>query len=154
MSEIKESDSLEYFMKGNQDAVRLCVDLIYVAHLWDDLIDKDKLRTDDDINLAFRKTLLDIPSNPFYKEHANDLQPIMRNVVFAWYDANALEKGDKGERIMGFVARNELLNVLGYCIFLTGGYEWQSVEGLNFRKYCAQTMAVKLEEFLNEKEVD
>lgn len=146
----KEFNDLRRFMKGDLQAATFCANLLYVAHLWDDLIDKDVSRTDAEINDAFRIMLADIPMNPFYDKHRYHLVPLMKNAVLAWLDANVLEHGDDNEKCLAFMMRNELLNVMAYCLTLVGGDEWASEKGLEFRRYYARGFKAKFSEFLKE----
>jgi hypothetical protein len=59
-------DALTEYLKDDTNARKLVIDLLFVGHLWDDLIDKDLERTDEDINRAFRTMLVDNQLNPFY----------------------------------------------------------------------------------------
>jgi hypothetical protein len=50
---------------GNTDALNLFHHLVELIHIWDDLIDKDKPVSDEQINKAFLIALVYMPSNPF-----------------------------------------------------------------------------------------
>ena len=112
-------DILE-LMNGDQFAADLCNNLIFVGHLWDDLIDKDRLRTNEEISSAWTYALLDMHDNPFYQAYSKELQPIMRSAIIHWLSANELERDeDQNVKCMAYLLRNDLLDILDYCIFLT-----------------------------------
>ena len=122
------SDNAEFEMKvfqesfnGNQNAIQLCLNFLYIAHFWDDLIDKDKDRTDDEINKAFEIMLIFIPANPIYKEYGDILRPMLHSTMLAWYESNIKEKGGEKDKFYAFFLRNALLNIIIFICFLIGG---------------------------------
>jgi len=118
------SNDLEIFQeafKGHTDAIRFCLDLLYVVHLWDDLIDKDKPRSDEDINKAFEAALLFIPANPFYMAHAHALQPMIANAISLWYEANKREIMDRENKLYAYLIRNAGLMPIYYACQAVGG---------------------------------
>jgi len=143
------TDKLIYFMKGNLDAVRFCIDIVYIAHLWDDLIDRDIERSGHDINQAFRIALMDIPSNPFYYNNMSDLRPLMMNAILQWQDANILERGTNHERHMAYMLRASFLQIFNYCAYLVGGPEWVKEIGPDMRRLYEEPLESFMEEMNN-----
>jgi hypothetical protein len=138
-------------LNRDRDAFALCVDLIYCGHLWDDLIDKDKVRTDEEINDCFTAMLGRVPRNPFFQRHVQDLAPLMMSAILQWKDANKLEaNGDENERAMAYMLRNALLQVAAYCIYLKGGDELYSVAGEQFQRMCSKDIHSLYEAFAKE----
>lgn len=113
---------LMYFLQNDEWAVKFCMDLLYISHLWDDLIDKDKERTNEEINDAFRIALIDIPLNPFFQNNRIILLPLIQNTILTYETANKIEKETGSE--IAFWLRNAMLNIFGMAIFLVGGMEW------------------------------
>ena len=136
---LKLRDHLIYFLQGNLHAVRLCIDLTFIAHVWDDLIDRDRERTAWDINQAFRIALVDIPANPFYLQHITQLWPLFMNAILQWQDANILEKGTKHDKQMAYMLRASFLQIFNYCAYLVGGPEWASEIGPDLRRIYKET---------------
>ena len=81
--------------KGNQEAANFLEMFFFACHLWDDLIDKDKTRTDDEINNIFWLIFIEIPRNPYYQKNFNDIQPVMANAIQEWFVANSLERSQR-----------------------------------------------------------
>jgi hypothetical protein len=77
---------------GNQDAFQMCQALIDLSHGWDDLIDKDKPVSDNQINHLFLTALVYLPSNPFYRKIQDSILPMWITVVSAYETANHFEK--------------------------------------------------------------
>ena len=145
------AERLLYFLKGNRWAVAFCMDLTFIAHLWDDLFDNDRQRTPCEINAAFIASLVGIPSNPFYLEHILDLRPLMRNAILQWQDANVLEKSDQlHDKHLAFGLRASFLQIFNYCAYLTGGSDWVNQVGVEMRELYREP----LEDFLQEMEKD
>ena len=136
MTEKKQIDWIQKLspaLKGDQWALQFCIDVMFIAHLWDDLIDRDNFRTSEDISEAFRIALVDIPKNPFYLAHIGDLRPLMMNVILQWSDANVLEKGDREDRAKAYMLKASVLQLFNYCAYLIGGPAWAFEVGPGLR---------------------
>jgi len=120
----EKRERLEYFLKGDKYALLFCLDLLYVAHLWDDLIDGDKNPTAEDINQAFVKSLAEIPSNPFYQTCQPALLPMMYNALTLWLEANALDKITEKSRLLTTVLNNAVIEIIHFCILVKGDAAW------------------------------
>jgi hypothetical protein len=92
---MNKEGKLEWF-GGNQDALNVYRMFVDLAHLWDDLVDKDKEATEDDINNAFLICLVYLPANPFYRSIQEQILPMWLTVVSAFQTANKFEQ-DKDE---------------------------------------------------------
>ena len=146
----EEKNTFIDFFQGNVDAANLCADLLYVAHLWDDLIDKDKTRTDDEINAAFLKIFGAIPFNPFYQQNAGFLAPQIHNASLVWLDSNVLQTGNENDKFLAFMIRNALLNVCHFCMLLIGGEEYTLKKGPEFWRFVGNTYSDIYRDFLKE----
>lgn len=92
---MKEIGKLEWF-GGNQDALNMYRMFVALSHTWDDLVDKDKDASEDDINNAFLTCLVYLPANPFYRTIQDQVLPMWMTVVSAYQVANKFER-DKDE---------------------------------------------------------
>lgn len=90
MTDLNQS-RLEWF-GGNVDAFNMYRMFIDLAHVWDDMVDKDKDLTEDQANNAFLICLVYLPSNPFYQKIQRDIMPMWISVVSAYQTANGFEK--------------------------------------------------------------
>ena len=88
---MKEIGKLEWF-GGNQDALNAFRMFVDLSHLWDDLVDKDKEATEDEINNAFLICLVYLPANPFYRSIQEQILPMWLTVVSAYQTANKFER--------------------------------------------------------------
>jgi len=142
-------EKLMYYLKGNFAAVQFCMYVVFVAHLWDDLIDQDNVRSEADINNAFMIALVEIPSNPFYMANVNELRPIMRNTIMQWLDANKLERGTDHDKHMAFMLRSSICQIFNYCAYLVGGPEWANEVGPHMRRLYEEPLEDFMKEFEN-----
>jgi hypothetical protein len=101
-----EVAKLEWF-GGNTDALAMYDLFKELAHIWDDLVDKDKPVSEDAINKAFLICLVYLPSNPFYQYIQKDILPMWITVVSSYQTANFFEK-TKDERYDAY--KTEVLN--------------------------------------------
>ncbi len=155
---------LERFMQGDLEAVRLVADLYQVLHCWDDLIDRDRTVSDGQINTAFWTVLCELPTNPFYLRHQQQLTPVVRNILIDWIDSTTLERtfGEDG-RAYAYGLRASLATLVSQCSWLIGGYGWMrevsmeirkgviSVESFGEYEYALKREALKRERFMREK---
>ena len=143
-------DFLVFAMRGDRNAVNLCIDMLFVGHLWDDLIDGDVQRDPEDINSAFLKALGEIPLNPVYIANQYQLAPQMLNVSLMWLASNELEQGTGNERFTAFMIRNGLLSIIHYIMVLIGGIAWARENSAAFWRTFGLTLD-KYQEFVEEK---
>jgi purine-cytosine permease-like protein len=88
---MKDQGKLEWF-GGNQDALNMYRAFVNLAHTWDDMIDRDKPVSADDINRAFLTCLVYLPANPFYRAIQEQILPMWLVVVSSYETANTFEK--------------------------------------------------------------
>ena len=125
-------DCLTHFLKGNGPAVNFCIDLIYLSHLIDDLVDRDFDRDVEDIKKGFRILIVDQQMNPFYQAFRGALDPLLTSAFMLWLDSTYLEAGGVSERFTAFMIRNDILKVIHHCIMLLGGPQWAQEQGPEF----------------------
>ena len=76
----------------DENAAAIMSMLIYATHIWDDLIDRDKEPTGEQINYAFWCMLVGIPKNPLYQALFQRLHPVLEAGVLSWMASNVLER--------------------------------------------------------------
>jgi hypothetical protein len=117
-----EKAKAEWF-GGNQDALNLFFMLADLSQIWDDLVDKDRDVSQQEINNAFLIALVYIPSNPFYQTIREQITPMWMTAISAFEVANKFEqeKNEHGLEIahnlrfaLGHVVAFMVQNCLGY----------------------------------------
>jgi hypothetical protein len=95
-----------------------------LAHVWDDLVDKDKPVSVEKINQAFLTCLVFLPANPFYRSIQDQILPMWLVVVSAYETANFFEtnKDEHGVEIAHGL-RYAVGNIIAYAIHVCVGME-------------------------------
>lgn len=124
------------WMLGTTEAVDFLVTLFHIAEVWDDLIDKDKPVSDDQINEAFVMSLFDLGENPFYARHGAFLRPVMVLGVNAWLDSVNYERhADPHWLTWAFVLRNWYMELVSACAFVVGGFAHMRKVSMEARQF-------------------
>lgn len=129
-----ERELLVWGMKGNMDAVLFLESVMRITQVWDDLIDRDRVPTPDEINRTWRDALTGIPRNAFYRAYVNELLPLMDMFITDWHCANTLEKGSEQDKRIAYIIRDSLNALIIHCAALIGGHEWAAVIGIEVRR--------------------
>lgn len=114
---------LEWF-GGNQDALNMFRMFVDLAHTWDDLVDRDKEVSEDDINHAFAIALVYLPANPFYQAIQPQVLPMWLSVIHAFQTANAFEKAKDPHGLeIAHTLRYAAGNIMTYAVHMCVGPE-------------------------------
>ena len=112
---------LEWF-GGNEDALRMYQAFVFLAHVWDDLVDKDRERSETDINQAFLTALVWLPSNPFYRMIQQAILPMWLVVVSSYEVANKFERDKDPHGIeISHGLRYAAGNIIAYAVHVCVG---------------------------------
>lgn len=142
-----DPDFYLYAFKGNEAARDFAFDLIYVANIWDDLIDRDHEVTPADINTAFAVALVGMPRNPFFQRFASDLLPVMSLGITNFLIANQFERGSYEDRVKAHGLRYSAADTFTHMATLIGGMSWAEEVGPELRRRAAKE---KLNDYLQE----
>ena len=130
-----QNTMIRHWLQDNTDAIRLVESFIDISQTWDDLIDRDNPVTDDSINGMMICALIDIPRNPFYQQHYQNLQPIIEHCLFNWLDANTLEKnGSSRDLQVSYILRSVTTDLIIHIAYLVGGRDWRGMAAANIRR--------------------
>lgn len=114
---------LEWF-GGNQDALSMFRMFVDLAHTWDDLVDRDKEVSEDNINHAFAIALVYLPANPFYQAIQPQVLPMWLSVIHAFQTANAFEKAKDPHGLeIAHTLRYAAGNIMTYAVHVCVGPE-------------------------------
>lgn len=96
---------LHRLCNDNQSAVDLIGQAWSACETWDDLIDRDKPVSEEDINKLVTWALFDVQQNQVYQDNPS-LAFILRVTVSNWLASNKLEKSnDREQRITAYTLR-------------------------------------------------
>jgi len=136
MPQPTERAFLQRVLKGQAAPIHFCESLFRVSQTLDDLVDRDKPVTDDAIYLAFWEALIELPANPFYRQHEPFLRPLMAAALQDWRDSVTLERdGEHHGRTLAFVLRDQLTSLVVQCAGIVGGFDWMQEVGAEVRRY-------------------
>lgn len=140
---LRNTKLLEWF-DGDQSAVEFIIALSSIAELWDDLIDKDKELTPEEINQVFWNALVTLPCNEFFNTHKAFLMPLILQGINAWHDSVELEAGPENDRAYALTLRLLTLQLAPMIVFLKKGFaESRKVSVDMWRYFTAHDDAMK-----------
>jgi hypothetical protein len=125
------------FLMGNREAVNFVVRIFRALHVWDDLIDKDKPVSDDEIHSVFWDLLVGLPTDEFYRANLNLLSSTLVNSIVNWHIANKLEReGNEKDKSIAFILRGAYIDVLSASALIVGGLDWAREIGPEIRRWA------------------
>ena len=141
---MNQEGKLEWF-GGNVDALNVFRMFGDLAHLWDDLVDKDVEVSEAAINNAFLICLVYLPANPFYRSIQAEVMPMWVTVVSAYRTANQLERDKDAHGIeIAHGLRYAAGNIIAYVVHVCVGPEkaaeympdvWKTIFAERFDEY-------------------
>ncbi|WBF19795.1 hypothetical protein [Halomonas elongata] len=132
----REREFLQQVLPNNPSAVAFCETVFEISQVLDDLIDGDAQLDQGTVIRAFWRALIDLPDNPFYRQHEPFLRPQLATALQDWTDSVTLERsGDEHDRHLAFVLRDQLSGVVVQCVRLVGGYELMRQVGPTVRRF-------------------
>ena len=137
---------LDVIMKGNRNAVDLCVTLFGVAQVWDDLI--DDCASERDINKAFVAALVEIPTNPI-AQMMPELPYHIYNVFLRWRDATAIEDNQPSDDDLHkcYMLRAGLYDIFALIAAKLYGDDYAAEVGPQIRRLYGETFQEYSQEF-------
>lgn len=125
---VLETRFLSECLRGNPDAIAFVRSLFDAFHFWDDLIDRDNVLEDSDIDRNCYAMLVELPMNPFWNAHRQVLMPLVITAIHNWKLANRternVEESSRDDKIVAFVIRSSYVDILVMCCHLIGGFSW------------------------------
>ncbi|MDG4675664.1 hypothetical protein P9A16_31685 [Shinella sp. 838] len=98
-------EEIDRLASGDKDALDLIHGAWKACSVWDDLIDKDNVPTEQQINDCFLWALFDLQNNRVYRENPH-LAFVLRLTISNWFAANRLEREEEREkRITAYTLR-------------------------------------------------
>jgi hypothetical protein len=119
---------------GDESAVRFFLDFSHFIEIYDDLVDRDKPISAEDINSALFAVLCYMPSNPFFLQHRLTLTPLIFTCINAWADANEFQSGTVSEKALAYGLKGNAVEVLLSIISITRGVEYMRSVSAEIRR--------------------
>lgn len=111
---------LDWF-NGNAGALDLYERLVFIAHTWDDLIDRDKPVGADVVNELMSNLLLHLPGNPFYQQFQAEIRALIYASVVSYLAANRMEQGSEHQQELAHYLRYAVSQIGVFMIGVTQG---------------------------------
>jgi hypothetical protein len=124
-------------VRGDADAAAFCLAVCSIVQCWDDLIDRDKPVSPEQINRAFWTALVEMPRNSFYRRFFDLLNPLWITGIQNWHAANFMEAGGtEPELEIAFIIRSCCADILIGAATCVGGYEWARTVTPSVHRVC------------------
>lgn len=137
----------DHIYQGHTEAKRLSFMLLDVAHIWDDLVDRDKPVDNVQIDRAFLAALIHLPRHPLWFPAGLDHHVL--NVFLRWRDATYLETHTPSEDDLNkaYMLRAGLYDVFVIIAHFLYGDAWAREIGPMVRQFYGETLAAYRGEF-------
>lgn len=121
---------------GNEAAMQWMWDFWCFTHVLDDLVDKDKSPSTEEVALALAQFVTALSINPFYQQHSASLYPLIMSAINRWIDGDAMDRSENPKRrVHAEVVRCGDIDLFLHIAFLTGGWEHMRALSDRVRSY-------------------
>lgn len=122
--------------KGDHGAADFLATVHDIAHVWDDLIDRDVDVSPECIHQAFFSALVRLPRNAFYMRNFEALNAILVSAINNWQVANELERGGSTDDLhISYITRSAYTDLILMVAHLVGGQGWVREIGPTVRRF-------------------
>ncbi len=122
-------------MLKDENAARWVESFARITQVWDDLVDRDKPITGDDVTMAFMDALIAMPNNPFFVAYRQPLTTMMYAVVSDWLTSNQLAGRGRMEDRIAFVIRDSLAGMIVQIASMLHGHDYAMQRAVAIRRY-------------------
>ncbi len=130
---------LSTWLKGHALAVDFVERVCTIAHVCDDLTDRDKPVTTAEVQASYWSAMIELPRNMFYVEHFALLNGAMQLAFFNWQIANRMEREDApNAKEIAYVLRSSYTDLVTLCAWIVGGTEWAQQVGYESRLHAGR----------------
>lgn len=141
----------ETLLRGDRDAVELCLLVFDWANTYDHLIDDQVPPGDREraLHHAMWQCTVGMSRNPFWRRHQDELTVSFANAITSWKTATALQRRpDRHSHLVAHVLRWAPIEFFVHCARIVGGQKWADAAAPTF--WLSMTEAHTLEQFLPE----
>lgn len=124
-------------------AVKFCADFWLQLQLLDDVYDGDEISDEEALKLV-KLSLIEIPSNPFYVNYGQQLQPLISSLYLQWNAANKLEE-QKRDLEKAYMLRAFVIQLFHYCSAIMHGIDY--ADSVDFQGFYGETFTEYVKEF-------
>lgn len=109
----------EQVLELSSDAVTWLLDLWAVIQVFDDVADGDDVARKD-LHDAIWRSLINMPSNPFFTANSGNLLPVLANAFLKWVASDEAERAGQADE-KSFLWRASYYDVVLMVVLLTQG---------------------------------
>ena len=144
---------LKHFFQGDTPGCKWVGKIFRALHVYDDLIDKDRELTPEELHSTFWLMLIELPDDEFFTKHKLALLPILVNSIINWRVANNLEKQVETQRLsIAWFLRGSYIDLLSMALALERGPLYAVEVGQLLRDWAhPETFQVYLDNLMKEK---
>jgi hypothetical protein len=135
----KNHEFLNRIFQGDESAMVLVRHIYRLAHLIDDIVDRDRPVSDKEVYEAFWIALVQIPSNSFYCRYQKELVPVAATSILNWVAATDLEKRPSptvDQLHVAHIIRCGVVDVLMLMATIIGGVKWGFEIAADLQMHC------------------
>lgn len=141
-------ERLSFYLGGHDDAVRFMLGVIDLAHVWDDLIDRDVKIEPAVVNRALWFAVVGLQRNRFFVQHRDRLLPVLETGILNWFAANDLEADGRMSSLeVAHVIRCQVGDVLLMAAEILQGHDFAAKHAAGMRMFTQQD---SLDEYLRD----
>lgn len=138
---------LEWFA-GNASALDLYERLVFIAHSWDDLVDRDRDISPDVVNALVMNLLLHLPQNECFRRFETEIRVLLLCGATSYMAANIMEKsGDKHKVEIAHYLRYAVSQV---AVFLVSALNGVDKAPAIIAEAMTQMIPERIEDYLKE----
>lgn len=130
----------EHIYKNDTAAIELSFMLLDVSQIWDDLVDKDKPVSNEDIDKAFLYSLQYIPTHKYWSPA---MHCMLNSVYLRWHAANKIEadiNADENELSKAWMLRAALFDLFELLSLQLYGLDWAKSNARLIRQFYGETL--------------
>ena len=127
-------DVLVEAVLSDRDALAFLRMASEIAHVWDDLRDRDRDVPRETLDRVFWLALIELPANPFFRANESVLRPVLAQSILNWQIANTLESNDERLEI-AYIIRSSYIDLAVMSALIVGGPEHAAKVGVSLRMW-------------------
>jgi hypothetical protein len=136
---------------GNTQAAEMLDIVGRIARLADDLADGDQAPSVLKVGELLHMSMVDLPSNPFFKQHFQALIPSISDGILSWEVSEEWRAGEGKRPVFGFVYREAVERIAHTVALLTGGTNHARRVIRELHAVCHDGVRETVDEWVSEK---
>ena len=129
-------DAAKEISAGNADAESFIVVYWAFVHTLDDLVDRDKTPSAEDVATATLSLIETIAFNPFVRENSGAIISSIRTAALVWVDSERLSKQESvKDKVVGNILKSAYQETIFLVASIVGGFRHAMAMQAKYRGY-------------------